>query len=478
MNCPRGLRGHGQNLATRTRIFSVTALLIGIRVFPRPCCAQSGSSTPPSCRIEAISFEGWKAEQISNEWVKLIIVPQLGGRLMQVTFGGHSYLFVNSKYKGQYFPPSEGAAKGHWFNYGGDKIWPMPEGTRDDQHWAGPMSDVLDDGEYDFKALAQDPNCAARLEGPPDPRTGLQYSREISLERDSPKISFHAVMKNSSSHPIEWSMQSVSQYDTADPQKRDDLNRDFWVFTPANAHSAYSDGYRVRFGLADDPSYAVKDGLFTLHWLFLQSEVWIDSPGGWLAVVDGSTRYAMVERFHYREGANYPGKATVIFYKNGPAVELDDKGIPFLTSSNPEDVLHYIEAEINSPMVRLEPGDTYAMDTEWFPTRAGRELKAVADAGAASTPLAISSPTNGILLNGQFGVFFPGRLQAHLYDKRGVELGVVPLQTVSPLDLVDLHQEIEAGPTTARVSVHLIDRQGHDRGSLGEASLTETTRGS
>lgn len=32
------------------------------------------------------------------------------------------------------------------FNYGGDKLWPLPEGTQDEQHWAGPLSDALDDG--------------------------------------------------------------------------------------------------------------------------------------------------------------------------------------------------------------------------------------------------------------------------------------------------------------------------------------------
>src|ERR1700691_3872254 len=48
-----------------------------------------------SCRIEATNYKGWSAQQISNRWLKLIVVPQNGGRLMQVIFAGHSYLFVN-----------------------------------------------------------------------------------------------------------------------------------------------------------------------------------------------------------------------------------------------------------------------------------------------------------------------------------------------------------------------------------------------
>src|SRR5256886_12689596 len=98
-----------------------------------------------------------------------------------------------------------------------------------------------------------------------------------------------------------------------------------------------------------------------------QSEVWVDSPGEWLAVVDGTARYAMVERFPHFEGAEYPGKATVIFYKNGPALELDDKGIPYFTPANPQDRLHYMEDELNSPMVRLSAGETYALNSQHVP---------------------------------------------------------------------------------------------------------------
>jgi len=93
----------------------------------------------------------------------------------------------------------------------------------------------------------------------------------------------------------------------------------------------------VRAGLADDPSFNTADGLFLLHWQYLENEVWLDSTAGWLAVADNSTRYAMIERFQYIPGADYPGKASVIFYKNGAALEIDDKGLPHLRSYTPEE---------------------------------------------------------------------------------------------------------------------------------------------
>jgi hypothetical protein len=230
--------------------------------------AQTKAAGQSSCEIRAVHFEGWQAQEISNAWVTLSIVPQLGGRVMQVTFAGHPYLFVNPQLKGKYYPPSDVGSKGHWFNYGGDKLWPLPEGTEDEQHWPGPVSDELDDGSYQFTVLSNNPTCTVRLEGPPDPKTGLQYTREISISNDSPKISFRAIMKNASGHAIRWSVQSVSQYDTSDAQEPAGFHRDFWAFTPSNERSAYFGGFHVRSGLADDPSFAIRDGLFRLHWMF------------------------------------------------------------------------------------------------------------------------------------------------------------------------------------------------------------------
>jgi hypothetical protein len=425
------------------------------------------------CRVQSTLFEGWKAEEVSNDWVRLTIVPQLGGRLMQVTFSGHAYLFVNPKYKGKYFAPGEAAETGQWINYGGDKLWPLPEGRDDEQHWAGPVSDALDDGEYKFSVLSQGQICKVRLEGPADPATGLQYLREISIGDESPEISFHAVMKNASGHPIRWSMQSVSQYDTSDAHDPAKYNRDFWAFAPVNPQSAYVDGYRVRAGLADDPSFEVTDGLFTLHWLYLENEVWLDSDAGWIAVVDDAAKYAMIERFQYVLHAEYPGKASLIFYKNGAALELDENGMPVLRSANWQEAPYYMEAEIDSPMISLDPGASYAMDTQWFPARAGKEVKAVTSAGVVGRPLVATSNSKGLHVTGIFGVFFPGTLVAHVFDLRGVEIAVVDLQAADPLNAVELNQTLRVAEGVDRVSVHLKDLQGVDRGSLGEAKITK-----
>jgi hypothetical protein len=442
-------------------------VLVGVGLLARSGFAQA--TTHRTCQIRSTTFDGWAAEEISNEWLQLTIVKQLGGRLMQVSFAGHPYLFVNPKYKGKYIPPTQ--ADGQWFNYGGDKLWPLPEGRGDAQHWAGPMSDLLDDGAYDLKVISQAPVCTLRLEGPADPVTGLQYSREISLGSHSPQISFHAVMRNSTGHPIRWSMQSVTQYDTSDVRNPAEYSRNFWAFTPLNPLSAYFNGYQVRSGPADDPSFAVSGDLFKLHWIYLENEVWLDSVVGWLAVVDGEGGFAMVERFQYVRGADYPGKATVIFYQNGAALELNENGKPVLRSADVESTPYYMEAEINSPMIELQPGDSYAMDTNWWPTRADHQMRGLTSAGVILKPLTVAASNHSVLLSGSFGVFFPGKLQAHVFDSQGVERQTLDLQSVEPQTRAELRREVKLSQRLARVSIHLVDDQGIDRGSLGETAI-------
>ena len=421
------------------------------------------------CQIQPVVYEGWQAQQMSNDWVQLTFVPQLGGRLMQVSFNGHSYLFVNPVYKGKYISPAEAA--GEWINYGGDKIWPLPEGNDDEQHWQG-ASTPLDDGHYAFAVLATEPRCTVRLEGPPDPPTGLQYTREISIGNDSPEIAFHAITKNYTGHAITWAVQSVTQYNLSDAADGKKFNPVFHAIAPLNPNSGYLLGYHVRDGLANDPSFSAKDGLFRLHWKYLESEVWLDATAGWIALIDGATQYAMVEKSHYIAGGEYPSKASVIFYKNGPQMRLNKDGMPTIPATTLEQTPYYMEAELNSPMVVLGAGQTYAFDTHWYPTRLSTEIGTATDAGLIGKPLSARRAGDRIELSGSFGVFFPGELKATLYDRGGVGQSMVSLQTVRPQDPVILKTSIPAPKEIRRVSIHLIDSNGVDRGALGEVLVS------
>ena len=112
--------------------FVTSAVISSLALCAWPLSARASSSPHNPCTVHSSTFAGWNAIEISNDWIRLDIVPQLGGRLMQFTFDGHPYLFVNPKYRGRYFPPST-AKNREWFNYGGDKLWPLPEGHGEGQ---------------------------------------------------------------------------------------------------------------------------------------------------------------------------------------------------------------------------------------------------------------------------------------------------------------------------------------------------------
>jgi len=73
-----------------------------------------------------------------------------------------------------------------------------------------------------------------------------------------------------------------------------------------------------------------------------------------------------------------------------------------------------MEAELNSPMCRLNPGEECQFDTDWFPTRTESDIRGVTDAALLVRPLRATQLDAGkIRLTGSFGVFYVGRLVVH-----------------------------------------------------------------
>jgi hypothetical protein len=96
----------------------------------------------------------------------------------------------------------------------------------------------------------------------------------------------------------------------------------------------------------------------------------------------------------------------------------------------------------------------------------------VTDAGILIRPLRATGLDNGkIKLSGSFGVFFSGRLVARFYDEHGKTLGTLPVTEVNPAEPVSLESEMVPPGKPARLSLHLEDENGVDRGSLQEVRI-------
>jgi len=118
------------------------------------------------------------------------------------------------------------------------------------------------------------------------------------------------------------------------------------------------------------------------------------------------------------------------------------------------------------------------MQTEWFPTRGGPEIQGISDPGMILHPLHATLLANGKMkLSGSFGVFFPGTLWAHLYDAHGASVGKVSMGRVNPTEPVSLDSETASPAKAARISLHLQDDAGVDRGSLQEVRVSGSETG-
>jgi hypothetical protein len=429
-----------------------------------PGTTHKKASTTNGCTVKSVNYQGWQATQLSNKWVTLQIVPQIGGRLMQVTFGGHDLLYINPRFIGQVIPPGPAGFGGH--NYGGDKVNPLPEGNHDEQHWSG-SGGHIDYAPSTLKVLSRTPNnCSVRLTAPSDDEVGQRYIRDISIGADTPLIHFHNVMENTSGFPQTWSEQTITEFAVSEPVGTENLNKNFYGVTEINPKSAYPDKpYHIRTGPQDNPAFEVKDGTLRVHWNDIMEEMWIDSPTGWLAAVNGETAYTVVMRHDIDHAHSYPSDASIIFYSSGP---------PRLRGNNPNQAPvregPFMEAEVNSPMVELKPGETYALDTTWYPTRMDQNFKTTTWSGVIGQPLQAKRVPDGIALMGDFGVFYHGTLVAHTYP-RTQEDNTMKVMEVTPTEEVHLSTTIAAPPNTARVSIHLVDDKGVDRGPLGEVEV-------
>jgi hypothetical protein len=88
-----------------------------------------------------------------------------------------------------------------------------------------------------------------------------------------------------------------------------------------------------------------------------------------------------------------------------------------------------------------------------------------------SEPLTGTINKKTVTLKGTFGVFTPGTLQAEFFSAMGEELGHVTLQDVDPREVVRLNKTIPLPTEAFRVNLSARDRDGENRGFLGNFIL-------
>ncbi len=390
------------------------------------------------CTAAGGDFRGWQAAYLSNGLVRVVAVPDIGGRLMAYDLADTPYLFVDPALAGKLFSAAENQGRGEladWKNYGGDKTWPAPQGWDGPDQWPGPPDAILDTGRYRLAELGSTGAEAwVRMVSPAGSPTGVQITREARIRSGSSRLALRLAFTNIADRPIRWSIWDVVQLraDRLGPDGRLTYEPGCVVTAPTNPHSRFPAGYNVMFGAADNPQWRVESGLFVASYRFEIGKVGLDSRGGWIAFANTATGYAFAERFAVDPDGDYPDAgADVECWTVGrgqvATLSYDEASGPFL-----------METEVLSPFRVIEPGGATSFDIEWGACRCAGPVLAVSEAGCISRPLTVTAADGQVTLAGAFGVFDVGRLELAWLAADDAISGTESLGPVTPTALVQL----------------------------------------
>ena len=447
-----------------------------IRALLLPFTAQPILAAPaPSfeAKVESTEYRGWKAYRLTNGLVTLYVTPEIGGRAIQLELGDQTYFFVNKQFAGKVLPESQDNLKSGWANYGGDKVWPAPEGWMNDHEWPSIPYYILDGSRFKSEVVKNTPQEAAvQVTSPPDPRTGVQFVRTFHVYAGTTRVQVDQVMRNISQRRIRWGIWHLIQNDASDAHDPSKPNPELYVYIPLNPHSMFPDGYYHPYGDARNPSYqTIHDGrMMRIHYEYRVGKMAADTNAGWYAVVNGQKNTCLVESFKYFPGQEYPDNASVESWNDGPG--HISRGPFFQTlPDDPQQTPYFVETEVLSPYATLDPGQQYEFTVNWSPTRLPNPIVKAVWVGAISRPLTGEVSGNQVTLKGVFGVFVPGTAEAVFYSAMGEELGHQKLQAVDPREVVRLDKTVPLPADAFRVSVRVVDAQGQNRGFLGNVIL-------
>lgn len=396
----------------------------------------------------------WFALNLSNGLISLSIVPEIGGRLLDLGLGGNQIFYSNPRLRGKTAPrlPDGGSSR----NYGGSKVWPAPQGWSSEQEWPGPPDPVIDCGAYDWKAELGPESAIVHLQSPHDEYTGITIRRQIKVSSSTSSVEVLHTMENTSRRRVCWSIWQVTQVNAYEGLE---------IFVPAT-------GFHQTFGDCPYPavSYCAAQKHVRVKYHDQVAKLAVEANRGWFASLDHARGYALAGTFPITPGVRYPDGAPAAFWISGHGTftlhgdRVDMGGVP--GGCDP-----HVETEIMSPLTELAPGESFEFRTAWHAAAIDAvEIAEVSPAGIIGTRLAVAlgSPAR---FTGSFGVFWVAKLRMIAYDRASRILSAFDWGEVNPCQPVRLDRAVSLPPRTTRCSLILFDRDGEQLGVLDRVNL-------
>jgi hypothetical protein len=272
----------------------------------------------------------------------LVLVPQVGGRIMGMQWRGHELNFIHPDLAGR-VEDVEAAPDAHarkrelgFLLWGGDKTWLAPQTRWNDRL---PFLD-LDSGPYELHVEHAGPETAVvRMTSRPCRETGVQVERTVTVSARTSDWSVAHRIRNAGPAEVQWGIWDVSM-----------VSKPGTVYLPRATESRFPDGVRtfLEEGESAEVRDRVVDELGTLAVIRCrESEAFkfgVDAREGWmLAVLEVS------------------GLGLVGYRKQVPAYAGQEYGHGCIAEVYNSDLHPYFEMEMHSPVVSLKPDESFEL---------------------------------------------------------------------------------------------------------------------
>lgn len=274
-----------------------------------------------------IQYYGYDAAiELRNEHVRVVLCPQVGGRVLEYSLNGTNILFVSEQEK-QWKPGDPPHSSAGRFDIGPEFLIP-----RRDVLWNGAwQSEITGPG-------------SARLTSQKDPATGVQLIRDFTLDPETTRLSCTQTILNVSDEVKEWCHWSRTFVEgkglclipTTQPSRF------------PNSYVMYEEG-RIINAEPSDPAIQHRDGYLQIAPTPRKPKLGFDSYAG-LILYAAPNDLLFLKRFKtypdrvYNEAA---GLTISVWYPDREMVELEPIG----------------------PRERLQPGQQASFTEEWWLAR-------------------------------------------------------------------------------------------------------------
>lgn len=372
---------------------------------------------------------GWKALVVDNEYIQLLILPEIGGRILHYGFEGDAYMAVNASQINKTYNPSTNQT-GPWssWGYGGYKVWPAPQSV-----WNWPPPPYLDWGNYSWSVehASTDSVIIYMKSQVESYRTaGLQQARRIKIYKNTTRVTVEQILINVSNSRTEWSVWEVTQAIVDHDGTKDYEN--ISTYFPSNESDI-----KVLMG-SKIPTTEVEENVRKFNYAGNGWKIGMLLKEGWGCFVDEQDEQTYAKIFDIDPvSAQYPDQnSNFQLYVGGT----------------------YIEIEVLGPLTDIAQGDSTAYTETWYAARIKGDIHTANHAGAVRVRLSYNPATFSV--NGEYGIFNSGSLRLKYFNASGQEIDVDDAVAVNAADKFTLNETISLPEGADIIKLMAYDAEG------------------